>query len=74
MYTREITRYRPVHNVLYLFKIHRNTGRGDDETQVFEKVGMEAAFGGLRVKTITAKSFKDNGNVSNVFFEGLRED
>ena len=60
--------------MLYLLNFHRNTGRGDDETQVFDEVSMEAAFGGLRVKTITAKSFEDSGNVSNVFFEGSRED
>ena len=60
--------------MLYLFNIHQNTGRGDNETQVFNEVGMEAAFGGLRVKMITAKSFKDNENVSNMFFEGSRED
>ncbi|KIO07419.1 hypothetical protein M404DRAFT_136422, partial [Pisolithus tinctorius Marx 270] len=55
----DLARLRPVANGLDLFLRHREAGRGEVESEVFDQVRVELAFLQLRIKAMKLKPAED---------------
>ncbi|ETW80108.1 hypothetical protein HETIRDRAFT_322010, partial [Heterobasidion irregulare TC 32-1] len=53
--------------------VHRYIVRGDNESEVFNRVCFESALGGFQEQVIVQEYLHDLGRHASVFFDGFRE-
>ncbi|ETW84762.1 hypothetical protein HETIRDRAFT_313870, partial [Heterobasidion irregulare TC 32-1] len=53
--------------------VHRYIVRGDNKSEVFNRVCFESALGGFQEQVIVQEYLHDLGRHASVFFDGFRE-